>query len=521
MSTNELKRNFDKRLAVIIPAMNEQNTMPRILGQIRRLKPDVIVVVVNGSTDKTAEIARSYGAMVKEYVEPLGNDVGRAVGAMAVEADTYLFTDADVPLTAEELLPFVVDVENGADMALNSLDWLSRYPRPDAPSIARYFLNVALKRRDLGLENVLTIPHAFSHRAVTMMGKETLANPLLATAFAIRENLTITISNWINVLKRNKKRINHNLKEGELLPEAYQRMHGDTVEALDYLIRRDGVRGGYPMGNRDRSFYSQRLPLQSRWTEIRSGEPKTVSVVMSVTKHSRNLSTCLESLTEYGFELIPIVHDGSEYVKSQLIEHGLPFIDIPKHIGHDVAFAIGAELAQGDAILFYDANLPMDAFELIPFAMILVQNKTDIAITDHSASFGKLEGMHPVHIGNCFMNIVGERNWLTTSSMMLPPYGLTRDALNTVSPISLMSPCLAHMRAIHMGLRITPTRAIDYMGRVNSSIKDIVLNEDRILGDFMEGLAYWNQIRGFRGGFHDGNRQRHVLTSTKDVYQIK
>ena len=51
-----------KRIAVIIPALNEEKTLPRVLNDISRELVDEVIVVDNGSSDRTAELAKELGA---------------------------------------------------------------------------------------------------------------------------------------------------------------------------------------------------------------------------------------------------------------------------------------------------------------------------------------------------------------------------------------------------------------------------------------------------------------------------
>src|SRR5579871_6706618 len=66
-----------KRIA-IVPAYNEEKNLPRLLGELHALDPDLEVVVVSdGSTDRTAEVARAGGAHVVQLPFNLG--IGGAV----------------------------------------------------------------------------------------------------------------------------------------------------------------------------------------------------------------------------------------------------------------------------------------------------------------------------------------------------------------------------------------------------------------------------------------------------------
>mgnify|MGYP002630322999 CR=1 FL=1 len=52
-------------IAVVIPALNEEQALPSVLQGLAAEAPDALVVVVdNGSTDRTADVARAHGATV-------------------------------------------------------------------------------------------------------------------------------------------------------------------------------------------------------------------------------------------------------------------------------------------------------------------------------------------------------------------------------------------------------------------------------------------------------------------------
>lgn len=52
------------RLAVLIPALDEEAALPHVLAAIPRTRVDRIVVVDNGSRDRTAQVAHEGGALV-------------------------------------------------------------------------------------------------------------------------------------------------------------------------------------------------------------------------------------------------------------------------------------------------------------------------------------------------------------------------------------------------------------------------------------------------------------------------
>lgn len=90
-------------ITIVIPTKNEEAVLPRLLDSIRRqtLQPREIIVADAGSTDRTREIATSYGARVVEGGLP---GPGRNRGAEAATTDLVLFLDADVELRDPEFL---------------------------------------------------------------------------------------------------------------------------------------------------------------------------------------------------------------------------------------------------------------------------------------------------------------------------------------------------------------------------------------------------------------------------------
>lgn len=70
----------DRALLIIIPALNEEKALPAVLAELRAALPEADVLVVDdGSTDGTAEVARRAGALVLPLAYNLG--VGGAMRA--------------------------------------------------------------------------------------------------------------------------------------------------------------------------------------------------------------------------------------------------------------------------------------------------------------------------------------------------------------------------------------------------------------------------------------------------------
>ncbi|GAB2468374.1 glycosyltransferase involved in cell wall biosynthesis [Conyzicola lurida] len=101
---------------VVFPCLNEEKALPWVLGRL----PEGYraIVVDNGSTDRSAEVARAHGATV---VTELRRGFGSAAhaGLLAASAPVVAFCDADASMDPRDL-PRVVDpvASGAADLVL-------------------------------------------------------------------------------------------------------------------------------------------------------------------------------------------------------------------------------------------------------------------------------------------------------------------------------------------------------------------------------------------------------------------
>ena len=110
---------------VFIPAWNEEDNLPAVLDELRQELPQADVLVVDdGSTDRTAEVAREQGAEVLSFGLNRGLPAGIAAGYTYALEHEYAFcgrVDADGQHPVAELARLLQLVEADAcDVAVGS-----------------------------------------------------------------------------------------------------------------------------------------------------------------------------------------------------------------------------------------------------------------------------------------------------------------------------------------------------------------------------------------------------------------
>jgi glycosyltransferase involved in cell wall biosynthesis len=171
---------------VFLPAWNEEENLPAVLEELRRELPDVdLLVVDDGSTDATANVARAHGAEVVSFGENRGLPAGIAAGygyALEHEYDLCGRVDADGQHPVHELARLLALVREGeCDVAVGS-----RFASGDGyapyryrPSGARRF-GTALLRRSMRV----LLRRPFLDATSGMYAVNARALPVLARPYA-------------------------------------------------------------------------------------------------------------------------------------------------------------------------------------------------------------------------------------------------------------------------------------------------------------------------------------------------
>jgi glycosyltransferase involved in cell wall biosynthesis len=110
------------KTSVIIPALNEESSIGHVVQGIPRGMVSDIIVVDNGSTDRTAEVARKAGATV---VNEPRRGYGQAclAGIRHAEGngtDTVVFLDGDFSDYPDDLPALLEPIREGYDLVIGS-----------------------------------------------------------------------------------------------------------------------------------------------------------------------------------------------------------------------------------------------------------------------------------------------------------------------------------------------------------------------------------------------------------------
>ena len=111
------------RVIVIVPALNEQETVAAVIADIRRDLGADVLVVDDGSSDRTAAVARQAGASVVRHPFNLGVGAALRTGFRYAEARGYSIAmqiDADGQHDPFEAAKLLDAVRSGTDIVVGS-----------------------------------------------------------------------------------------------------------------------------------------------------------------------------------------------------------------------------------------------------------------------------------------------------------------------------------------------------------------------------------------------------------------
>ncbi len=136
MTTNVSQK---KKVCVVVPALNEETTLPKVLASLRG-RVESVIVVDDGSEDGTERVAKEGGAILIRHI--INRGLGAALGtgieaALFVGADYVVTFDADGQHKSEDISRLVAAAEEGKYDAVIG----SRLINPAGMPLARRLAN--------------------------------------------------------------------------------------------------------------------------------------------------------------------------------------------------------------------------------------------------------------------------------------------------------------------------------------------------------------------------------------------
>lgn len=109
------------QVSAVLPAKNESAAIGQTIAGIRARLPQAEVIVVNdGSTDDTAQVAEAAGVRVVTHPYSKGNGAAIKTGARAATGDVIVFMDADGQHDPADITRLLARLERGHDMVVGA-----------------------------------------------------------------------------------------------------------------------------------------------------------------------------------------------------------------------------------------------------------------------------------------------------------------------------------------------------------------------------------------------------------------
>lgn len=109
------------KVSIVLPAKNESAAIGQTIAQIQQLQLVHEIIVVNdGSTDQTQQVAESAGAKVVTHPYSKGNGAAIKTGARTATGDIIVFMDADGQHDPQDIPHLLEKIEQGYDLVVGA-----------------------------------------------------------------------------------------------------------------------------------------------------------------------------------------------------------------------------------------------------------------------------------------------------------------------------------------------------------------------------------------------------------------
>ena len=125
------------KISIVIPAKNEEQGLAKMLPVLCEHYPAAeIIVVDDGSVDRTAEVAFEAGVKVFSHPYPKGNGAAIKTGARTAKGDYIVFMDGDGQHDPKDIERLLYKVQEGYDLVVGARSGIAAQA-----NVARYSAN--------------------------------------------------------------------------------------------------------------------------------------------------------------------------------------------------------------------------------------------------------------------------------------------------------------------------------------------------------------------------------------------
>ena len=222
------------KIVVTIPAYNEEKTIGSLINKINEVMGNgkyeyKVMVVDDGSKDKTAEVAKLANAVVYSHPKNYGlADTFRTETEKALKlgADVIVHIDADIQYKPEEIPLLLKEIENGYDLVLGSrfkgkIEYMPIIKKLGNKAFSRVVSNITGIRisdaqtgfraftKDVAEKIKITSNHTYTQEQIIRAVKKKFKIKEVPVYFAKRNDKSRLISNpfkyaisaWINLIR--------------------------------------------------------------------------------------------------------------------------------------------------------------------------------------------------------------------------------------------------------------------------------------------------------------------------------
>ena len=175
---------MSQSITILLPAFNEEQSIGSTVTTIKQLYPDYEVLVIDdGSTDNTAEVAMSAGANVWPHPYNIGNGASIKTGLRCARGDWVVMMDADGQHDPSDISR-LVDNKDTFDMVIGARK--NKFKSAIHRNCANYVYNkfasyitkfrvedltsgLRLVRKDVAIKYLYLLPNRFSYPTTLTM----------------------------------------------------------------------------------------------------------------------------------------------------------------------------------------------------------------------------------------------------------------------------------------------------------------------------------------------------------------